>query len=437
MEYEKWLGYRDLEYREEILHYAGVKVEELAEQFGTPLYIINEQLVRKRYKDLKQTLDLLYEKNSIHYAIKANSNLSVLRILNSEKASFDCTSLGEIHACFRAGIAPERIIYTGNMFTNDDFQYAVENNVQVNLDCLSQIKRLASAYDDVGKEKMTFSIRFNPEFGAGHHAHTSTAGKHIKFGILEEQMIQAYSKAKECGFNSFGTHMHIGSGIINPQDYDKAVDKYLSTIASMSDTLGIVFEFIDFGGGLGIPYHPEQEPLDLQGYKKYVLEKFLNLVEKGNVGEPILKIEPGRYIIAEASVILTQVNTIKNNGYKMFVGVNAGFNTLLRPTMYGSYHHIVPCVRNKTNMVLKYDIVGPICESGDVLGKEREMQEIKEGEYLAILDAGAYGFTMSSLYNSRPRPAEILINEGSYYLVRKAESFEDLFENQKIPEHLK
>jgi len=437
MDFEDWLKIKDLTYEDSILEIANVNTIEIAEKNGTPIYLINERMIRKRYNDLKKTLDSEYKNNKIHFAMKANSNLSVLKILHSEGAGFDCTSVGEIYACFKSEIKANNIIYTGNMFTNDDFKFAVENNVQVNLDSISQLNRLAKVYDDLKKEKVTISFRINPEFGAGHHAHTITAGKNVKFGILDNQVIEAYTKAKKAGFKKFGTHIHIGSGILDPYDYDKAIDKYLSIITKLSDTLNITFEFVDFGGGLGIPYRPDQAPLDLEIYKNIVVKRFKSLMEKGDFGEPILKIEPGRYLCAESSVILTQINTIKDNGFKKFAGVNAGFNTLIRPTMYGSYHHIIPCDIREKRKTVQYDIAGPICESGDILGKERELPELREGEYLAVLDAGAYGFSMSSSYNARPRPKEILINDGKTYIIRQAESFDDLLKLQRIPEHLK
>lgn len=437
MKYVDWLKDKGLEYRDGVLHFADMNTIEIAEKFGTPIYIISEELIRNRYRKLKDILDSEYKNNSIHYAMKANSNLSILKILDSEGASFDCTSTGEIHTCLKAGISPSKIIYTGNMFTNDDFKFAVEKDILVNLDSISQLKRLAKIYDDLGKEKEIVSFRINPEFGAGHHSHTITAGKTIKFGILDDQVIEAYSKAKEFGFKKFGTHIHIGSGIINAHDFEKAVDKYISIITNLTDSLNITLEFIDFGGGLGIPYRPEEEPLNLDVYKEVVVKRIKSLTEKVDLGDPIFIIEPGRYLSAEASIILTQINTIKNNGYKTFAGVDAGFNTLIRPMLYNSYHHIVVCNETNGDSYLKYDIVGPICESGDVLGKDRELPELKEGEYLAILDAGAYGFAMSSSYNSRPRPAEILINKGQVFKIREAETFEDLIRNQDIPEHLK
>jgi diaminopimelate decarboxylase len=394
-------------------------------------------MIRNRYKELKKALDSVYKNNHIYYAIKANSNLSVLKILNSEGANFDCTSTGEIFTCFKAGISAEKIIYTGNMFTNEDFKFAVENGVHVNLDSISQLKRLNKVYDDLGVERDTISFRINPEFGAGHHSHTITAGKMIKFGILENQVIEAYSQAKNFGFKKFGTHIHIGSGILDPNDYRKAVDKYITNITNLTDTINISLEFINFGGGLGIPYHPNDEPLNLDLYKEIVVNKIKNLIETVDFGDPSFIIEPGRYLSAEASIILTQINTIKDNGYKKFVGVDAGFNTLIRPTMYGSYHHIIPCDVSEERNKIKYEIVGPICESGDILGKERILSELKEEEYLAILDTGAYGFSMSSPYNSRPRTSEILINDGHTSKIREEETFEDLLKSQIVPKHLK
>jgi diaminopimelate decarboxylase len=437
MNYEEWLKNKDLEYREGILYFADANTINLAIQYGTPLYVYNEQMIRNRYNKLKNAINSEYENNEIHYAVKANSNLAIIKILKSEGASFDCTSLGEVRTCLKVGISPDKILFTGNMFTDEDFKFALEHDVSVNLDSLSQLDRFAKIADELGKEKELISFRINPEFGAGHHSHTITAGKNIKFGILDNQVIEAYSKAKNLGFMKFGIHIHIGSGIINPLDFEKAVDKFLAIIIEIKGNLNLKFEFIDFGGGLGIPYDPKDSPLDLEVYINLVVKKFKNLVDEKNLGIPQFKIEPGRYLIAEASIILAQINTIKYNGYKWFAGLNAGFNTLIRPILYGSYHHIIKCENQNENEILTYDIVGPICESGDVLGKDREFFKLKENHYLAILDTGAYGFMMSSNYNSRTRAAEILINKGKTYTIREAESFDDLIARQIIPDHLK
>ncbi|MFX0008725.1 MAG: diaminopimelate decarboxylase [Candidatus Hermodarchaeota archaeon] len=437
MNYADWLKRKGLEYKDKVLYFAGQSTLNLIKTYGTPIYVTNEKIIRERYRSLKELLSQVYMKNDIHYAVKANSNLSLLKILESEGASFDCTSRGEAYICLKAGISSDKIIYTGNMFTDEDLTFAVKNNILVNLDSVSQLRRLVLVHDSLGKEKETISFRINPEFGAGHHKHTVTAGKDIKFGILEGQAVEAYRKAKEAGFKKFGIHQHIGSGIINALDFAKPIEKYISIVKKLIETLDIEFEFVDFGGGLGIPYRPDEEPLDLNDYKKYVVEPFVSLLSKEGRSSITFKIEPGRFLAAESTILLTQVNTIKNNGFKLFAGIDAGFNTLIRPILYNSYHHIIPCdLKGKVNE-FEYDIVGPICESGDVLGKERKLKELKERDNLAILDTGAYGYVMSSPYNSRPRPAEILINENSIYEIRQAETLEDLINAQKVPEHLK
>jgi len=437
MNYEAWLKNKDLEYRDGVLYFGDINTLDLANQYGTPLYVNNEQMIRDRYKKLKNAINFEYKNNEIHFAVKANSNIAILRILKSEGASFDCTSSGEIKTCLKAGISPDKIMFTGNMFTDEDFKFAVEHDILVNLDSISQLDRLVKIIDDLGREKRIISFRINPEFGAGHHPHTITAGKNIKFGILDNQVIEAYMKARNLGFMKFGIHIHIGSGIINPLDFEKATEKFFAIIANITDKLDIEFEFIDLGGGLGIPYNPKDDPLNLEVYINIVVKKFKKIVERGNLGDPQFKVEPGRYLTAEASIILAQINTIKYNGYKWFAGLNAGFNTLIRPILYGSYHHIIKCDNRNENEILTYDIVGPICESGDVLGKNRELSKLKEKDYLAILDTGAYGFVMSSNYNSRTRSAEILINKGCTHIIREAEKFIDLIAHQIIPDHLK
>ena len=436
MKLENWLKRKGLEYKDGALFFAGISTEELSLKFGTPIYVTDEEIIRDRYHSLNQILGSEYSNTQIHYAVKANANLTILKILEQEGSFFDCTSLGEIHACFKVGISPERIIFTGNMFTNEDFEFALEHGVRINLDSISQLDRLIMIHEKLGIDMEFISFRINPEFGAGHHSHTITAGKEIKFGILGSQVIKAYKKAKKAGFQKFGIHQHIGSGIINSRDFEKATNNYLSIVKDVVNTLSISFEFIDFGGGLGIPYRPESEPMDLELYRDIVVKSFKKFLMSENIGEPAFKIEPGRFLSAESTIILAQINTIKDNGYKLFAGLNAGFNTLIRPTMYGSYHHIIPCNISERKEGRVYDITGPICESGDVLGKNRELTLLKEGDFVAILDAGAYGFVMSSNYNSRPRAAEILINKGKAHLIRKAESFDDLLKDQMIPDHL-
>jgi diaminopimelate decarboxylase len=226
--------------------------------------------------------------------------------------------------------------------------------------------------------------------------------------------------------------MHIGSGILNIEPYSLAVEKLLSIAKRVHDEVGIEFEFIDIGGGLGIPYKPEDKDLDLTEFSDKIVNFFKAKVKEYGLGKPFLCVEPGRYLVCDASILLTRVNTIKQTPSKKFAGVDAGFNTLIRPTMYGSYHPIL--VANKLAKTDKEscDVVGPICESGDVLAKDRQLPRIEEGDLLAVLNAGAYGFSMSSQYNSRPRAAEVMIRQGKDVLVRKREELSDLMTNQRI-----
>jgi diaminopimelate decarboxylase len=226
--------------------------------------------------------------------------------------------------------------------------------------------------------------------------------------------------------------MHIGSGILELEPYVAAVEKFMGIAKRVHDEVGIDFEFIDIGGGLGVPYKPEDKDMDLSEFAKKVVGIFKSKVKEYGLGKPFLCIEPGRYMVCDAGILLTSVNTVKVTPARKFVGVDAGFNTLIRPAMYGSYHPLL--VANKLDAAEKetYDVVGPICESGDALAKERQLPEIEEGDLLAVLNAGAYGFSMSSQYNMRPRAAEVMIRQGKDVLVRKREELADLMASQRL-----
>jgi diaminopimelate decarboxylase len=228
--------------------------------------------------------------------------------------------------------------------------------------------------------------------------------------------------------------MHIGSGILELEPYIAAVEKLLSIAKRVHDEVGIDFEFINIGGGFGVPYKPEDKDIDLAEFSTKVVSMFKVKVKEYGLGKPFLCVEPGRYLVCDASILLTTVNTVKETPSKKFVGVDAGFNTLVRPTMYGSYHPII--VANKVAKADKetYDVVGPICESGDTLAKDRQLPKIEEGDLLAVLNAGAYGFSMSSQYNSRPRAAEVMIRQGKAVVVRQREQLNDLTSSQRMAE---
>jgi len=416
-----------LEDRKGSLFFDGFSVKDLAEKYDTPLYLLSEKRIRDNYNRLHNALIRNYKHLRVYYACKANSNLTVLKILQSEGAYLDTVSPGEVFMGLSSGFTPDRILFTGTSVRDDELKFLAGANITVNVDSQSELDRLLKI-----AVPPVISVRVNPEVGAGHHSHCITAGSESKFGLWEEETIQAYAIAERARVERFGIHMHIGSGILNIEPYSLAVEKLLSIAKRVHDEVGIEFEFIDIGGGLGIPYKPEDKDLDLTEFSDKIVTLFKAKVKEYGLGKPFLCVEPGRYLVCDASMLLTSVNTVKQTPSKKFVGVDAGFNTLVRPTMYGSYHPIL--VANKLVKADKEscDVVGPICESGDVLAKDRQLPKVEEGDLLAILNAGAYGFSMSSQYNSRPRAAEVMIRQGKDVLVRKREELSDLMTNQRV-----
>ncbi|MEM1589766.1 MAG: diaminopimelate decarboxylase [Candidatus Bathyarchaeia archaeon] len=414
------------------LYIEDVSAVKLAEEFGTPLYVISEGKIRENYRRLYEVFSKRYSKFRILYSAKANTNISVLKILHTEGAYVDTVSAGEVYLALKAGFNPHEILYTGINVGDEELKYILDNKVMVNVDSLSQLKRLLK----LGVPEV-LSIRINTEHGAGHHEYVVTAGKSAKFGMDENSALEAYRIAKNAGVKRFGIHMHIGSGIMDETPYIKSGMRLLENAWKISAELGISFDFIDFGGGIGVPYKPEDRELDLDTFCSRLVEMFRSKLAEFSLGEPELWIEPGRFIVAEAGVLLTRVNVVKLLPHKKFVGVDAGFNTLVRPAMYGAYHHIVVANKLDEQPTEVYDVVGPICESGDVLAKDRTLPKICEGDLLAVLNAGAYGFSMSSQYNSRPRPAEVLVKGDEYALIREAETFEDLIRKQRVAEWLR
>jgi diaminopimelate decarboxylase len=421
--------HKPLESRKGKLYFDGVSATELAEKFDTPLYVVSENRIRENYQRLQDALTRNYEKVRVYYAAKANSNLSVLKILETEGAYLDAVSPGEISMALTTGFPPDHILFTGTSVRNDELKFLADSNVTVNIDSLSQLERLLKIM--VPK---VLSVRVNPEIGAGHHEHCITAGKNTKFGLWESNALKAYKTAKKAGVKRFGIHMHVGSGVLDVEPFLLALDKLLSVARKAHDQIGVNFEFVDMGGGLGVPYKPEEKELDMSRFSKEVLSLFKRKIAEYGLGEPFFCVEPGRYLVCDASILLTTVNTVKATPFKKFVGVDAGFNTLVRPTMYGSYHQVL--VANKLDMLENetYDVVGPVCESGDVLAKDRQLPKVHEGDLLAVLNAGAYGYSMSSQYNARPRAAEVLVRNGKCTLIRMRETLDDLISGQRMAE---
>ena len=420
---------KPLENRSGTLYFDGVSALELAEAFDTPLYVVSENRIRDNYKRLHSALTSNYEKIRVYYAAKANSNLSVLKILETEGAYLDAVSPGEVFMALTTGFPAERILFTGTSVRNDELKFLADSHITVNVDSLSQLDRLLKI-----KVPEVLSVRVNPEIGAGHHDHCITAGKNTKFGLWETDAVNAYKTAKDAGVERFGIHMHVGSGVLTVEPFVLALDKLLSIAKRVHDEVGLSFEFVDMGGGIGVPYKPEDNELDLAAFSEKVLDLFKRRVDEYGLGEPFFCVEPGRYLVCDASILLTRVNTVKATPFKRFVGVDAGFNTLVRPTMYGSYHHVLVANNLDASEEETYDVVGPICESGDILAKDRRLPKVQEGDLLAVLNAGAYGYAMSSQYNARPRAAEVLVKNGKCALIRERETLDDLVSGQWVAE---
>lgn len=390
---------------------------ELIEKFGSPLYVYDADTIKQRFRQLKESISII-KNNKILYACKANSNIEIIKILNQEGAGIDVVSPGEAYSALLAGCKSSDILFTGNNMSNWEFDYAVSQGVLLNVGDLSALERFGQKYpgSDV-------CIRINPDVGGGHHEHVITGGPESKFGIYFTDVKKALETAQKYKLKIKGIHQHIGSNILEEKTFLKAVDVLLKSAKEFPD-----LEFIDFGGGLGIPYKPEEKSLNLKEMKKEIAEHFKKFCEE--YGKEVeFWIEPGRFLVGESGYLLTTVNTIKfNPGYK-YVGTDSGFNHLVRPTMYGSYHEIIN-TSNPDGEKENVTVCGNICESGDIFARDRQISKISEGDILAILNAGAYGYSMASNYNTRPLPAEVLIEGNEVRLIRRRENFEELLRNQ-------
>lgn len=426
-----WKSVKQIENKNGALYIDGCNALELAKQYGTPLYVYSENRIRDNYKRLVSAYKKYYPKFKVYYAIKANNNLAVVSILRQEGAGADCSCIPEIEIANKAGVRNEDILYSGVYNSNEELRYAVEHNTRINLEDVSQLDRLAKM-----KIPDFLCFRINPGIGKGSFEGLIFAGPDAKFGIIERDVKKAYKKAKELGVKRFGIHMMTGSNVLDPDYFEEVVEKLLDIAGPVAEQLNIKFDFIDIGGSLGVPYKPEEDELDIDNVAKRVVAKLKGKLKQYGMGEPYLIHEPGRYLVCDAGVLLTTVASIKH-GYKHFIGVDAGMNTLLRPAIYGAYHEILYANDLNKKHDTKVNVVGQICENTDQLAKDRLMPaDIKVGDVLAILDVGAYGFGMSSQYNTRPRAAEVLVSNGKSFIIHERENINNLLKGQQIPKHL-
>jgi diaminopimelate decarboxylase len=415
------------------LIFGGVDVVELAEQYGTPLYIIDENKIRanfRRYKDAFASVD-----NDIYFAVKANGNLAVLRILAQEGAGADVFSGGELELVKSAGMPRDKVLFNGNAKSIEELRAAVESQVTVSVDSREELQTLSAIAGELGKET-AISMRVNPDVSPQVNPKIATGLRTAKFGIPYEEILPTYEEAATLpNIVIKGIHCHIGSQILDISVFTEATEKMMKLVEGLHER-GIELEFVDLGGGLGIAYEKAKEsaptPEDLAAM---ILPTFTEQTQARGI-TPRLILEPGRSLVGPASILVTRVNTVKD-AYKHFVAIDAGFNLFVRPAMYDTYHEVVVANKVNENASVLSTVVGPICESGDIIAKDRMLPDVKRGDYIAILDTGAYGFSMSSQYNGRPRCAEVLVKDGMVELIREKESIEDITRHQVIPERLK
>ncbi|RMF96518.1 MAG: diaminopimelate decarboxylase [Planctomycetota bacterium] len=407
---------------------AGLPVIELAKEYGTPTYVYDAAVIRKRMAELRMF-------DVVRYAQKACSNLAVVDLLRREGAMVDAVSAGEIHRALAAGYEPtgdpHPIVYTADIFDRDALALVVEKNIHVNCgsrDMIDQYGAVAPGRD--------ITLRINPGFGHGHSRKTNTGGDLSKHGIWHEQLHDALVEAEHYGLGVTGLHMHIGSG--TDLEHLAQVCRAMEKAALEA---GRNVRTISAGGGLPTPYRDEDEPIDLDAYFKLWDETRKRLEDA--FGHAVrLEIEPGRYLSAESGFLICEIRAVKTQGENLFYLVDAGFNNLARPILYGAYHPIsvVPADGDTRRPLVPAIVGGPLCESGDIFTQEeggfvvtRPLPTAAPGDLLVIECAGAYGFVMSSNYNSKPTAAEVLIDDGTAHLVRRRQRYEDLFADEVIP----
>ncbi len=408
------------------LYIEDIPVEEISKEYGTPCFVYSKGRIVQNYNRFLNAFKKLYKNVEIRYAMKANSNPHILKLLLNLNSGIDAVSVNEIKLALSVGFKPEKIIYTGVNRTEEELEFAVKNNILINIDSLSELKKVIKICEKNNLEA-DISFRFNPEIDVKTHKHIATGLKESKFGLHEREAYIAYKIAREYKFLKIrGIHMHIGSQITSVEPFEKASKKLLEFAGKITRELNINLDIIDFGGGLGIKYKADQNIITPEDLARCLINNFLEASEKYGFENVKILLEPGRYIVGDSSILITEVTTIKITPYKKFIGVNAGFNILIRPVLYEAYHEVIVANRVFSNSYEKYDVVGYLCESGDILAKDRILPKVFEGDLLAFLDTGAYCSIMSSNYNLRERAVEVMVECEKSWEIRRRETFEDI-----------
>ena len=408
---------KSLEYKNDNLFFDGIAIEDIAKNIKTPFYIYSEDSIKKNIKDY---LSDASQKTLFCYSVKANSNLSLLKLIASQGMGFDVVSKGELHRAIKAGANPKRIVYSGVGKTKEEIAYALNNKILCfNVESEEELFAINSQAS-LMKLKADISIRINPDVKVKTHPYISTGMRENKFGIAYEDAFEIYKKAKQLdSINIVGIDFHIGSQIMSIEPYLDSISSVKKLIQKLN-TIDIKLSHIDVGGGLGISYKGEKL-VDKSEYVKTIINSLSDL-------DLNIIFEPGRSIVGDCGILVSQVQYVKESSAKNFLIIDASMSELIRPPLYGAYHEITPTRKSEMSKKV-YDVVGPVCESSDFIGKERKLN-CKSGDLLVIQDVGAYGSVLSSNYNTRPRPAEYMISNSEIKLIRSSDTLDQIIENE-------
>ena len=415
------------EYRNGEMFAEAVPLKRIAREVGTPAYVYSLATLKRHFKVFDQAFSKV--RHIVCFSVKANSNLALLRAFAKEGSGFDIVSGGELFRALKVGADPTKIVFSGVGKKREEIEYALNSGILMfNVESEQELIALNDIASSMGK-RAPISLRVNPDVDPQTHPYISTGMKKAKFGVDIKKSLETYRKAVSLrNVEVVGVDCHIGSQLTSITPFVDALAKvreYLDRVlAGEMKKEGAQIRYLDLGGGLGINYHDETPPSPDE-YAKAIVEGLEGL-------DVTLILEPGRVIVGNAGILLTEVQYIKETDSKNFVIVDGGMNDLIRPALYGSYQAIQPVVEKRAQKIVA-DVVGPICESGDFFAKDREIPRPQRGDLLAIMSAGAYGFTMASNYNSHPKPPEVLVDGEKYYVIRRRESFDDLINGETIP----
>lgn len=401
------------------LYLSNEQLRSIAAEFGTPLYLYNANRITEQYNILKQSFNS--DKVRFFYACKALTNLSILKHIKSIGCNVDCSSINEAKLALHAGFPPSDVLYTSNGIAFEEIEEAVNLGININIDSLSNLEKFGKKYG----HSYPVGIRLRPNIMAGGNLKISTGHEKSKFGIPIEQLEDILQVMRQYNIHIAGLHNHTGSEIKDVSVFMKVTNVFFDLIPHFPELM-----FLDMGGGFKVPYQDNEEGTDIALLAKEIMA-FEKKIEDTYQRSFKVWFEPGKFLVSEAGYLITSVNVLKQTSATTFAGVNSGFNHLIRPMFYESYHRIRN-ISNENGELKKYTVVGNICET-DTFAWDRELNEVREGDLLVFDNAGAYGFEMASNFNSRYRPAEVMVKDGKPYLIRKREIFEDLLRNQVDP----